>query len=43
MKEIRGGSWSYDGGLVRSAVRGGSTPDFRNYYLGFRLKLRILR
>jgi formylglycine-generating enzyme required for sulfatase activity len=36
---IRGGSWGDDGRDVRSADRGGNEPDFRNFYLGFRLAL----
>jgi len=35
----RGGSWSHGARLIRSADRGGSRPDNRNNYLGFRLVL----
>ncbi len=34
---IRGGGWGNDAGFVRSAVRGGSRPDYRNGLTGFRL------
>jgi formylglycine-generating enzyme required for sulfatase activity len=34
---VRGGSWSNDGGYVRSAIRFGIEPGFRNYNIGFRL------
>jgi len=34
---MRGGSWSHDGRLVRSAYRDYYTPSLRDYYLGFRL------
>ena len=34
---VRGGSWSFYAGLCRSAYRYGFTPDFRFYFLGFRL------
>jgi formylglycine-generating enzyme required for sulfatase activity len=34
---LRGGSWIYDGGLVRSAYRIGFGPSFRSYDTGFRL------
>jgi formylglycine-generating enzyme required for sulfatase activity len=33
----RGGSWSYDGRLLRSALRGGDNPSLRDYRFGFRL------
>ncbi|MEI7637978.1 MAG: formylglycine-generating enzyme family protein [Syntrophus sp. (in: bacteria)] len=33
----RGGSWNNDVRSCRAANRGGYTPDFRNYRLGFRL------
>ncbi len=36
---VRGGSWSFGGGDVRSAYRSRSAPDFRNDDLGFRLAL----
>jgi sulfatase modifying factor 1 len=34
---LRGGSWSSEGGLCRSAVRYGHTPDYRSSSIGFRL------
>jgi formylglycine-generating enzyme required for sulfatase activity len=34
---MRGGSWSYSAGYVRSAYRSYVTPSFRNCYIGFRL------
>lgn len=34
---LRGGSWYYSPGNVRSAGRGSSTPDDRSYGIGFRL------
>jgi len=37
LRVVRGGSWSNGGGLVRSAYRYRSTPDFRLGSLGFRL------
>ncbi len=36
---VRGGSWNYYGGFVRSAFRHESTPDFRFNDLGLRLAL----
>lgn len=36
---LRGGSWFLNGQYVRSALRDGFTPDFRDYYVGFRLSL----
>jgi sulfatase modifying factor 1 len=36
----RGGSWLNDGRYCRSAARGGNTPGYRYYYLGFRPSLR---
>ncbi len=33
----RGGGWFHYAGFLRSANRGNSFPDFRRYYLGFRL------
>ncbi len=36
---VRGGSWSYDPGVTRSAYRGWSAPDYRNLYYGCRLVL----
>lgn len=36
---LRGGSWFNFGRFVRSAYRRSSAPDFRFYYLGFRLAL----
>jgi formylglycine-generating enzyme required for sulfatase activity len=34
---VRGGSWAYDAGYLRSAYRHGSNPDYRFNYFGFRL------
>jgi formylglycine-generating enzyme required for sulfatase activity len=34
---LRGGSWSYGAGNLRSAYRSDYTPSYRNYNLGFRL------
>ena len=34
---FRGGSWDYFTNHVRSSYRYFSTPDFTNYYLGFRV------
>ncbi len=34
---IRGGRWSFNARYCRSAFRGYYTPDYRNYYFGFRL------
>ena len=40
---IRGGSW-YDGGAgLRSAERGGSTPSYRSYDLGFRVGFQAVQ
>lgn len=39
VRVIRGGSWNGDPALARVADRDGFTPDFRWYYLGFRLLL----
>ncbi|MBR3708634.1 MAG: SUMF1/EgtB/PvdO family nonheme iron enzyme, partial [Lentisphaeria bacterium] len=36
---LRGGSWNYDARRCRSAVRGSSSPDRRDYFIGFRLAL----
>jgi formylglycine-generating enzyme required for sulfatase activity len=36
---VRGGSWGYDGGYVRSAIRSGYDPADRYDHLGFRLAL----
>ena len=33
----RGGSWDYDSGRCRSAIRGGNTPGARGSSLGFRV------
>jgi hypothetical protein len=38
---VRGGSWGYFGGLVRSAIRSGNDPALRNDNLGFRLVLGL--
>ena len=35
----RGGCWDSYPGLARVASRGGSTPDYRFNFLGFRLAL----
>gem|GEM_PF-2290101 len=37
---LRGGSWSNSASSCRSANRYWSTPDYRYYYLGFRLAHR---
>jgi formylglycine-generating enzyme required for sulfatase activity len=37
---FRGGGWFFNARLSRSANRGGSTPTFRNYNIGFRLVLQ---
>ena len=34
---LRGGSWIFSAGYCRSALRFGSYPDNRYYYVGFRL------
>ncbi len=34
---VRGGSWSANPGICRSASRGGFEPDFRNFNFGFRV------
>ena len=34
---VRGGSWNFEPGFLRSADRSGLAPDFRNFALGFRL------
>jgi len=39
---IRGGSWSLEAALCRSAFRFGSDPSNRGHYLGFRLALSSL-
>ena len=33
----RGGGWSNDAGYCRAAYRNGYAPDYRAYFLGFRL------
>lgn len=38
---VRGGSWDYDGGHVRSAIRYWFDPAFRSNYFGFRLALGL--
>ena len=38
---MRGGSWNSDPGNIRSALRGGNTPMFNNYDLGFRCVLPL--
>ena len=37
---FRGGSWSYVGRSMRSAIRDVGAPDYRSYTLGFRLSLQ---
>ncbi|EIJ35952.1 formylglycine-generating enzyme family protein [Thiothrix nivea] len=39
LRVVRGGSWNYYGRSVRSAIRNGNVPDFRNLNIGFRLAL----
>ncbi|MFN0053103.1 MAG: formylglycine-generating enzyme family protein, partial [Planctomycetales bacterium] len=39
----RGGSWFADASDCRSAVRNGSRPNYRDYYLGFRVVLSSVR
>ena len=39
LRVIRGGSWDHDPSYCRVAYRFNFTPDFRNYYLGFRVAL----
>ena len=34
---LRGGSWNSFAGSARSAIRYGYSPDFRSYFIGFRL------
>ncbi len=34
---LRGGSWNYAPQILRSAFRSGDSPDYRNYYAGFRI------
>jgi len=34
---LRGGSWYFSAGNCRSAYRFGSIPDYRNYFIGFRI------
>ena len=34
---LRGGSWPFGSGLVRSAARFNKEPSIRNYYYGFRV------
>jgi formylglycine-generating enzyme required for sulfatase activity len=34
---LRGGSWGYDGLLLRSALRGIGSPSYRSNFIGFRL------
>jgi len=36
---VRGGCWGDDARYCRSAIRGGHSPDYRSYDLGFRLVL----
>jgi formylglycine-generating enzyme required for sulfatase activity len=40
LRVIRGGSWNYNGRLMRSANRSRITPDYRINNLGFRLSLQ---
>src|SRR5690606_36702728 len=37
IRVIRGGSWNFGAEYCRSAARGGSSPDYRNRNLGFRV------
>ena len=41
LRVIRGGSWVYNPGFLRSANRDGFDPDLRNNYLGFRVARTI--
>jgi formylglycine-generating enzyme required for sulfatase activity len=34
---LRGGSFNFLAGRARSACRVGRLPDYRNYYIGFRV------
>ena len=36
-KVLRGGSWYFSPNILRSANRNWNYPDFRNYYIGFRV------
>ena len=36
---LRGGSWSNNAGICRSAYRGSRAPSYRNFNRGFRLAL----
>ena len=36
-RALRGGSWVVDAGRARAAYRDSSDPDYRNYYVGFRV------
>jgi formylglycine-generating enzyme required for sulfatase activity len=38
---IRGGSWYFNAGLLRSASRYGHPPTLRDFYLGFRLVFEV--
>ena len=40
---FRGGSWRFDAGRARSALRFWSVPGFRSYFLGFRPALSSVR
>ncbi len=37
MRVLRSGSWGSYPGICRSANRSGSTPDYRNRTIGFRV------
>jgi len=38
-RAFRGGSWSRESAYCRASIRYGSTPDYRNGNLGFRVVL----
>ncbi|MDB9384014.1 formylglycine-generating enzyme family protein [Nodularia spumigena CS-584] len=40
---LRGGSWDGNPGNCRSAYRGSSDPDYRSYYVGFRVVVSAAR
>jgi formylglycine-generating enzyme required for sulfatase activity len=41
MRVLRSGSWGSDPGICRSANRSGSTPDYRNRTIGFRVIMSL--